>query len=397
MIDQARTRAVTLAINEIIQAFQEAINIVKEFDDAVTEFKKVSDLSGESLDNYTKKLGELGETVARTRAEMVASATEFTKSGYDEDMSANLAQTAELYRNIADAELSSAESANFIISQMKAFGNETEEFATHTVDAVNEVSNNMAVSSSDISTALSKTASAMGALGNNYDETIGLVTAGSEIMQNQSSKVARGLRSIGNTIASTAQEQKTLAIETQNGTRQIQLFDEATGDMRSTYDILGDIATYWDDMTNAQRQAIGITLANKTQFEVFTSVVSNFADAQKAVEYATNSENSALNENARYMESVDAKTSLLKSNVSELVLGDGGLTSLIKTLLDVSNAFLSLANSGIGKAVINIGLFYTAILLLSKGFALLQAKSVGLSFSILELVVSFTTAETAGK
>ena len=172
MIDQARTRAVTLAINEIIQAFQEAINIVKEFDDAVTEFKKVSDLSGESLDNYTKKLGELGETVARTRAEMVSSATEFTKSGYDEDMSANLAQTAELYRNIADAELSSAESANFIISQMKAFGNETEEFATHTVDAVNEVSNNMAVSSSDISNALSKTSSAMGALGNSYEETI---------------------------------------------------------------------------------------------------------------------------------------------------------------------------------------------------------------------------------
>jgi hypothetical protein len=125
-------------------------------------------------------------------------------------------------------------------------------------------------------------------------------------MQNQSSKVARGLRSIGNTIASTAQEQKTLAIETQNGTRQIQLFDEATGDMRSTYDILGDIATYWDDMTNAQRQAIGITLANKTQFEVFTSVVSNFADAQKAVEYATNSENSALNENSKYMESIGA-------------------------------------------------------------------------------------------
>jgi len=216
-------------------------------------------------------------------------------------------------------------------------------------------------------------------------------------MQGQSSKVARGLRTVGNNISNLAQEQKTLAIETQNGTRQIQLFDEATGDMRSTYDVLGDIAEQWDNMSNAQKQAIGITLAGKNQFEVMMAVTSNFADAQKAVELATNSENSALNENARYMESIDAKTSLLKSNVSELVLGDGGLTSLIKTLLDVSNAFLSLANSGIGKAVINIGLFYTAILLLSKGFALLQANSVGLSFSILELVVSFTTAETAGK
>ena len=28
---------------------------------------KVSDLEGQALDDYTKKLGELGETVARTR------------------------------------------------------------------------------------------------------------------------------------------------------------------------------------------------------------------------------------------------------------------------------------------------------------------------------------------
>ena len=40
---------------------------VKEFDDTLTDFKKVSDLSGESLVNYTKKLGDLGTEVARTR------------------------------------------------------------------------------------------------------------------------------------------------------------------------------------------------------------------------------------------------------------------------------------------------------------------------------------------
>lgn len=56
---------------QIIQLFNraitESIDVVKEFDEALTEFKKVSDLSGESLDDYTKKLGELGKTVARTR------------------------------------------------------------------------------------------------------------------------------------------------------------------------------------------------------------------------------------------------------------------------------------------------------------------------------------------
>lgn len=182
----------TVPINLLKDAFTEAIEVVKEFDDTLTEFKKVSDLSGESLNSYTQQLGELGQEVARTRSEMVAASTEFVKSGYSEEDAARLSRVSELYRNIADEAISSGESANFIISQMKAFGNETETFAEHTINAINNVSNNMSVSSSDISTALSKTSSAMGALGNDFNETIGLVTAGTEIMTGQASKVARG-------------------------------------------------------------------------------------------------------------------------------------------------------------------------------------------------------------
>lgn len=181
----AKFGAVTAIIGAFTSAVAEAVQTVKEFDDTLTEFKKVSDLSGESLNEYTQQLGELGQTVARTRSEMVASSTEFVKSGYSEEDAAQLARIAELYRNIADEAISSGDSANFIISQMKAFSNDTETFALHTINAINNVSNNMAVSSSDISTALSKTSSAMGALGNTYEQTIALVTSGTEIMQGQ--------------------------------------------------------------------------------------------------------------------------------------------------------------------------------------------------------------------
>ena len=149
-----------------------------------------------------------------------------------------------------------------VISQMKAFSNDTETFALHTINAINNVSNNMAVSSSDISTALSKTSSAMGALGNTYEQTIALVTSGTEIMQGQASKVARGLRTIGNNIANAAQGADTLEISVQGVTKQIDLLDSTTGDMRSTFDIMQDIFTNgWNDMTNAEQQALAISLA----------------------------------------------------------------------------------------------------------------------------------------
>lgn len=57
----------TNAIGLFTSAIREAKDAVFEFDAALTEYKKVSDLSGDALDAYTQKLGELGEGVARTR------------------------------------------------------------------------------------------------------------------------------------------------------------------------------------------------------------------------------------------------------------------------------------------------------------------------------------------
>lgn len=57
----------TAIIGAFTKATYDAIEVVKDFDSTLTEFKKVSDLSGEALDEYTVKVGELGEAVARTR------------------------------------------------------------------------------------------------------------------------------------------------------------------------------------------------------------------------------------------------------------------------------------------------------------------------------------------
>ena len=128
----------TKPIQMMQQAFDEAIETVKEFDDTLVEFRKVSDLSGDSLTAYTQKLAEMGEVTGSTMTSMVAAATEFKKSGYSDEDAATLASVAEKYRNISDEQLSAGESANFIIAQLKAF-NITASESEHIIDAVNEV------------------------------------------------------------------------------------------------------------------------------------------------------------------------------------------------------------------------------------------------------------------
>ena len=57
---------------------------------------------------------------------------------------------------------------------------------------VTDWSNNFAVSSSDLATAIPKVSATLAQAGNSMDETIALITAGTEIMTGQASRVARG-------------------------------------------------------------------------------------------------------------------------------------------------------------------------------------------------------------
>ena len=164
----------TTFVTLFYDSINEAKQAVLDFDAALTEFKKVSDLSDDELNEYTQHLGELGTEVARTRSEMVSASQEFVKSGFGEEQAAELAQVSEMFRNVVDEEISSAESAGFLVSMMKAYGDETTEFAEHIANAVDNVSNNMAVSSADIQSGLSKVASAFATTGNTAEQSIAL-------------------------------------------------------------------------------------------------------------------------------------------------------------------------------------------------------------------------------
>lgn len=184
------------AANKLFQISKDIVRVmtdqVKQVDKSVTEFKKVSDLQGEDLDKYVKSLGESGRVVARTASDMVDAAAMFRKSGFTDQEAADLALIASAFQNVADTEVSASDAAASIVSQIQAFGRGTME-PIHIIDAYNEVANNFAVGTNDLSKALEISAAGMATYNNTFEETIGLVTAGTEIMVGRSSQVARGL------------------------------------------------------------------------------------------------------------------------------------------------------------------------------------------------------------
>lgn len=130
--------AATAVIRGVTSGIGDMVRNVYELDGALTEFKKVSDLSGKGLENYTNQAYETGRTVAKTGTEMIQAATEFKKAGFNEKDSLELGRVASMYQNVADQEITAGEAANFIVSQMKAY-NMTAKDSEHIIDAVNEV------------------------------------------------------------------------------------------------------------------------------------------------------------------------------------------------------------------------------------------------------------------
>jgi len=275
---------------------------------------------------------------------MVEAATTFRKSGFNDEDAATLAKVAAQYQNVADTAVSAEDAASSIVSQIRAFG-EDADFATHVIDAYNEVANNFSVGTNDLSQAMEIASAGMATYGNEFEEIIGLVTAGTEIMTGRSSQVARGLNTIASRIVKNQGALEEYGIQV----------EDTNGNLKSTYDVLSELKPKWDGMSEAERVALGDAIAGTNQYKVLASVMQNFEHATDATTTALNSSGSAIQENAAYMESLEAKTTAVKATFQDLannVIDD----ELVGAVLDLANGFLQLANTDLGRIVTQITL-----------------------------------------
>lgn len=364
--------AATLIINKFRQAIVEGYEAVKELDASVVEYRKVSELTDSQMGGFIDNARELGLTVARTADEMVEAATEFKKMGNDDSTSLELGRLATMFQNIADEAISAGDSASFINSQMKAF-NFTANEAIHVLDAVNKVANNFAVSSGDISTALPKVASTMALAGNSFEETIGLLTAGAEIIPNQASRIARGLRSITLNLQGLNEDGEQVAgmaasMQEEFDKLGISLLDEQ-GQIKSTYEIFSELAEIFPKLDKNTQTYYASLIGGKTQVDVVTAILKNFETALNATDTALNSVGSAMEENEKYMDSIQGKIAALNSEFQKFWT-EGISSNSVKRIVEFGTGILKLVNDLGGLPTILTAV--VGIIVTLKGYSLVN-------------------------
>lgn len=330
-------------------------------DKSQVELAKVTDLSGKSMEEFTNKAFEAGQAVAKTGQQMIDASTEFAKSGFSSSEALQLSEVATMYQNIADEEISAGEAANFIVSQMKAFDMSSVEDAYHIIDAVNNVSNNTAVSSADIANNLGKASSAAKNAGMSYEELISIMTGMTEINRNASVS-ARSIKTLSSRFSQIIDESSSTGQKLSDfyDSIGVEYIDKTSGQLKSFYDVLDQMGDKWGTLTKNQRNYYSLIQGGANQSQQLTAVLDNWAGAEKALGLAMDADNSAMEENKKVLDSVEGKINKLKSALQKLShdfmssdLLKGGLDVVTK-LIEGLDKLIS-AGNGLAKFPVLIG------------------------------------------
>ena len=337
-----------LLVNQLRKIPKEVIAV----NSAMIELTKVSDASDFDIKNYFDEAAESAKKLGASVSDVINATADWSRLGYNLQDSKQLAEIATLYTNVGDGiDMNAANES--LISTLQGFKMTANE-AIHVIDSFNEVANTEAIDSAGIGEALKRSASSMYAAGNTLEETIGLVTAANAVVQDPDS-IGTAYKTISMRIRGAKTEMEELGLETDGmsestATLQKEIMILSGVDImkdkdtfKSTYQILDELATKWQDLTDIQQATITELIAGKRQGNIVSALMSNFDTARRANETAINSSGSALKEQEKYEQGIEY--SLKRLEASFQTFANHILNSdFLKGVIDFGNTILEKAN-----------------------------------------------------
>lgn len=324
--------AVSYAVMALRKAFRDVYTDVSAVDKAMTELRKVTDLTAASYDSFLKRASSGAKEIGASVSELVDATADFARLGYSMEDSEMLAKTATIYKNVGDGIEDIGTASESVISTMKAFNIEAKD-SMDIVDAFNEVGNNFAISSTGIGEALVRSASAMAAANNTMSETIALTVAGNDVVQDPQ-KVGTALKTLSMRIRGAKTELEDAGESTEGMASSVSKLREEVllltknkvdimvddENFKSTYEILREMSGVWQDIADVDQANLLELLGGKRNSNVLTSILNNFKDAEAVMKTIEGDEGSAMKEQEKWLDSIEGKTQQLKATSQGLAL-----------------------------------------------------------------------------
>ena len=320
-------------------------NVVYDVDTAMTNLYKVTDETDIKYQNFLNNAKTKAQELGRSVSGLVDQTSEWAKLGFNIDDASKLAENSSIYANVGEVDDTTA--VKDMVSALKAFNIEASD-SIEIVDKLNILGNNFATSSADLGEGLRNSASALAFAGNDINKSLAMLTGGTEITQN-ASEMGNALKVLSMRIRGMKGELEALGEESDGiesiskiqtqilnlSKGKVNIFDDE-GNFRDTYDILQDIANIWDQISQTDQASLLEILAGKQRGNQIAALIQSFqsGQAQKAYADAVNSEGSAMQEQERWLQSLEAKTKQFEAaweSLSVTILDSDFLKGIVDT------------------------------------------------------------------
>ncbi len=340
---------------------------VIEIDTALTNLYKVSDETGFKYRQILQSSNVEAQKLGRTVSSLIEQTATWKKLGFTIDESSDLAKVSSIYSNVG--EVSDDVAVSDLVTAMKAFNIAGSDSIT-IVDSLNKLGNEFATDAASLGEGLKNSASSLRLAGNDIDQTLAMLTGGTEIIQN-AGETGNALKILSMRIRGMKGELEALGEEYDNvesiskiqtqilnrtgGT--VNIFDN-NGNFKSTYEILKGISEVWDKISQTDQADLLEVIAGKQRGNSVAALIQSFqsGQVQKALEASMNSAGSAYEEQSKWIQSIEAKTQQYEASfqsLSQTVLN----SNFLKFLIDSGTTF----NNVLDKTINGFGVLSTTL------------------------------------
>ena len=266
--------AVALIGRGLRQVYQNVVDI----DSALTQLQIVTNANTVAMKQYASEAAKVAQETGSSLSDTLSSVTTYARLGYNTEDSMQLSKVTGILSNTADVQMSEAQS--YITSIKQAYGDEISSFSDMT-DKLIDVGQKLPISAGELGTGMQNSAAGLKESGNTLDQAIAILTAANNTVQD-ASKSSNAVKTVAARIRSASATDYTQATEDLEDLGEAyDTADIATvkyqedlmnyagvsitenGELRSTYDILNDLAGKWGDLGSEARSVILGDIAGK--------------------------------------------------------------------------------------------------------------------------------------
>lgn len=367
--------SITNAIQLFKRTIQSALDTVKELDAVMTETAVVTDFTvgdmWEKLPQYSKEASALGASIR----DLYSATTLYYQQGLETEAAMGVGIETMKMARIANMDATDATTA--MTAALRGFNMEVNELNAERVnDVYSELAAITAADTSQIATAMSKTASIAASANMEFETTSALLAQIIETTQEAPETAGTAMKTIIARFTEVKElfSEGMLTGEDEEGeeininkidaalrTVGISLKDFLNG-TKGIDDIFLELASKWDGLDLATQRYIATTAAGSRQQSRFIAMMSNYDRTMQLVTAANNSAGASQEQFDKTLESMEAKLQKLKNAWDQFAMGLAN-NEILKGAVDVLTGVLETVNklteslsggNGLTKSIISL-------------------------------------------